>query len=162
MHVTGDLAPAVAITHELQGAQHGAGVIPVAMAEHHGLDRAEIDAEPRDILLERAIFRTGIEKHGVHAVAAAQREQAGQPVRGAAQAGTAQHPCGAASSCEAAQLRLDEGGNGRERIGNVVDENLDVDGVDRGKAGHALSLVQVSCKYGRRDVVPRREDCLGL
>jgi hypothetical protein len=141
MHVAGDLAPAVAITHQLQGAQHGAGVIPVAMAQHHGLDRAEIDAEPRDILFERAIFRAGIEEHGVHAVAPTQGEQAGQAVRGATQAGTSQHPGRATPSCEASQLGLDERGHGGERIGDIVDEDLDVDGVDGDKAGHALSLV---------------------
>jgi hypothetical protein len=48
----------------------------------------------------------------------------------------------AAPSGEASQFGLDERGNGGERIGDIVDEDLDVDGVDRGKAGHAPSSSQ--------------------
>ncbi len=85
--------------------QHGAGMVPVSMAQHHGLDRPEIEAEPRDVLLEHAILGSGVEQDGMAATATPYGEQAGKPVRGTAQAAAAQHPGAAPPSAEGRPAR---------------------------------------------------------
>jgi hypothetical protein len=102
-------------------------MVPVPVTQHHGLHRPEIGAEPRDVLLEGAIFRPGIEEHGVHLAGGTDREKAGKAVRGAAQAGATQDPGGAAAAPETGHLGLDKGRYRRERVRDVVDEDLDID-----------------------------------
>src|SRR5262249_25436514 len=97
------------------------------------LDRPEIEAEPRHVLLEHAILRSGVEQHGMAAAATLHREETGKSMGGAAQAAATENPCAAATPAEAAQLGLDERRHGRQRISDVVDDDLDVERVDRGE-----------------------------
>jgi hypothetical protein len=74
-------------------------------------------------------------------VAATDREQAGKTVRSATQTAAAQHPGRSTPSRKTAKLRLDERRHRRQRIRDIVDEDLDVDGVDGGKVGHDLTIL---------------------
>ena len=136
MRVAFDASAAVAVTDELQCPQHRAAMIPVAVTEHDGLHRAEVDGQPGNVLLEGAVFRAGVEEHRARGVASPQREQAGPSVRGAAQAGAAQHPGTAAPPSQAGEFGFHERRDGRQRVGDVVDENLDFDGVDGREGDH--------------------------
>ena len=110
----------------------------MTVAQHHCLDRSKIDAQARDVLLEGAIFRAGIEQHGMRLAAGTDREQAGQAMRGTAQAPAAQHPGSATAATETGQLGLDKGRYRGERVSDVIDEDLDVDGIDGNKGTHVV------------------------
>jgi len=52
---------AVASADGIQGEQHGARMIPMAMGQHDAFDNAEIYAQTRRVSLERVILRTAVE-----------------------------------------------------------------------------------------------------
>jgi hypothetical protein len=63
MGIERHLAAAVEAADLGEREQHRAGMIPMAMREHDGLDHAEIDAKPRHIALEGIILRARVEQH---------------------------------------------------------------------------------------------------
>jgi hypothetical protein len=104
-------------------------MIPVAMRQHHSADFPEIDAEPDHVTLKHPFLRPGVEQKRAAGGPGSGGDQAGKPMRGAAQAfpGQPSHPATAMGG----ELSLDETGVRRKAVGRVIDEKDDLCRIDR-------------------------------
>src|SRR4029079_9972107 len=105
------------------------------------LDAAEIDAEPRDILLEGAVFRPGIEEQRLRFIPAPDRDEAGKAMSGAAQTIAGEHPLAMPPPSEAGKFGFDEGRRRGQAVGDIVDQAMELVAVDGVKLNHRLALL---------------------
>ena len=112
-------------------------MVPVAVGEHEGLDRREIDTQPGDVLLEDPVLGSGVEEKGSDLRSPPNPDQAGEAVGGRAQTAARKEPGPAAPALEGGQLGLHERGGAGEIVGHVVDENVDLDLIDGYQETHA-------------------------
>ena len=119
---------------QVDGAQHAAGVIPMAVREHHRVDDAEIDAKLKAVALERLRFGPGIEEDRVTRPAAMGGDQAGQSVRGATDACAGENAHSLAM--QVVEFRFDMLGHARQTVGRVVDQDVYLQTVYRIEIGH--------------------------
>lgn len=136
MRVVRDRASAVAVTNKLQRSEHGAAVIKVTMRQNDGLDRTKVDAEARHVPFENHIFRSGVEQQCPRRGAFADRDEAGKPMCGTAHATAIQHPVASPAPSQAGPFGFDKRRNRGQAIGDVVDEDLDLDALHRLKHAH--------------------------
>src|SRR5262245_7610602 len=130
MGVVGYGCAVIPVPNELEGAQHGASMVPVAMREDDAFDGCEIGCKPGDVLLEHPVFAAGVEQKRAADGASARRDEAGEAVRGAAEAAPTEHPRALPASLQGGHLSLDERRDCGEIVRHIVDEHVDIHAVD--------------------------------
>jgi hypothetical protein len=141
MHIGRHIAPAISQANQIEGAEHAAAMVPMAVGEHHRLDPAHLDAEPLDIALEHRLVRPGVEEHGVGLVAAIGGEQAREAMGRVGDAVAA--PETQAPAPEAPHLGLDEARGRGQVVGDIVDEDQDLEPVDGRQRCHDQSFLSM-------------------
>src|SRR3974390_112393 len=110
-------------------------MVPMPVREDDALDLAKIGAEPRRVALEGGIFRAAVKQHAVPLVAARGSEQHGEAVNCTAKAAAGRGT--QAPARREGKFVLDIGWRRRQSVGRVVDEDLNLDFIDRLQLGHA-------------------------
>jgi hypothetical protein len=65
MQIAGNRAAAVCLGDKFKRHRQTAGMVPVPMREHHGVDAGEVDTQPGPIVLDRELHRAGVEQNRV-------------------------------------------------------------------------------------------------
>lgn len=125
MEVERHVARAVRGADHAERARDAARMVPVAVREHRGVDRAELDAEAGAVAFHRVIDGAAVEQHRPLPVRAVRGDDEGKAVIGAAEAPAREEAH--ALLLQAVPFAGDELGCGGEGVGDVVDEDEDVE-----------------------------------
>src|SRR6516162_8581134 len=109
-------------------------MFPIPVREDDALNLAKIGAEPRRVALEGEIFRAAVKQHAMPLIAARGSKQHGEAAYCTAKAAAGRGT--QAPARREGKFVLDIGWRRRQSVGRVVDEDLNLDFIDRLQPGH--------------------------